>query len=151
MPGDDILRKMGVGDGEGISFKHFWNLIQSLATSQHSLLSGQSGSSCSCILLWRACSQPSTINFVLPNFSPDLNKRVTMWRSICLTGWRTTKVNSILNIASYSQNLELIHLKCCDHLLTSFQIISCQYNSQLFLVLLEKHGPIPNTAVSEKN
>ncbi|KAL3983347.1 ribosomal protein S6 kinase beta [Sarotherodon galilaeus] len=47
----DILRKMGVGDGEGISFKHFWNLIQSLATSQFGLLSGQKGSSCSCILL----------------------------------------------------------------------------------------------------
>ncbi|KAI3358023.1 hypothetical protein L3Q82_002963 [Scortum barcoo] len=47
----EILRKMGVGDGEGISFKHFWNLIQSLATSQHSLLSSQKGTSCSCILL----------------------------------------------------------------------------------------------------
>nr|XP_046273856.1 S100 calcium binding protein V2 [Scatophagus argus] len=47
----EILRKMGVGDGEGISFKHFWTLIQSLATSQHSLLGGQKGSSCSCILL----------------------------------------------------------------------------------------------------
>lgn len=45
----EILRKMGVGDGEGISFKHFWNLIQSLATTQHGLLSGQKG--CSCILL----------------------------------------------------------------------------------------------------
>lgn len=47
----EILRKMGVGDGEGISFKHFWTLIQSVATSQHGLLSGQKGSSCSCILL----------------------------------------------------------------------------------------------------
>lgn len=47
----EILRKMGVGDGEGITFKHFWNLIQNVATSQHSLLSGQSGSSCSCIVL----------------------------------------------------------------------------------------------------
>ncbi|XP_018550968.1 S100 calcium binding protein V2 [Lates calcarifer] len=47
----EILRKMGVGDGEGISFKHFWNLIQSLATTQHSFLSNQKGSSCSCILL----------------------------------------------------------------------------------------------------
>ncbi|CAK6970574.1 S100 calcium binding protein V2 isoform X2 [Scomber scombrus] len=47
----EIMRKMGVGDGEGISFKHFWNLIQSVATTQHGLLSGQKGSSCSCILL----------------------------------------------------------------------------------------------------
>ncbi|XP_059206804.1 S100 calcium binding protein V2 [Centropristis striata] len=47
----DIIKKMGVGDGEGISFKHFWTLIQSLATSQHSALSSQMGSSCSCILL----------------------------------------------------------------------------------------------------
>lgn len=124
MPVDDVLRKIGVGDGDGISFKHFWNLIQSLATTQHSLLSGQSGSSCSCILLWRACSQPSTINFVLPNFSPDLNKRVILCTSISLTGVRqTTKVNSVLNTASYSQNLELIHLKCCDHCLTSYQIM----------------------------
>uniref|UniRef100_A0A3B4X941 S100/CaBP-9k-type calcium binding subdomain domain-containing protein n=1 Tax=Seriola lalandi dorsalis TaxID=1841481 RepID=A0A3B4X941_SERLL len=47
----EIMRKMGVGDGEGISFKHFWNLIQSVATSQHSLLSSNKGSSCNCILL----------------------------------------------------------------------------------------------------
>ncbi|XP_029919144.1 S100 calcium binding protein V2 [Myripristis murdjan] len=47
----EILRKMGVADGEGISFKHFWNLIQSLATTQHSILGGQKGSKCSCILL----------------------------------------------------------------------------------------------------
>ncbi|XP_019960864.1 S100 calcium binding protein V2 [Paralichthys olivaceus] len=46
-----IMQTMGVGDGEGISFKHFWNLIQSIATSQHGLLSGQKGTSCSCILL----------------------------------------------------------------------------------------------------
>lgn len=47
----EILRKMGVVDGEGISFKHFWTLIQSVATTQHGILSGQKGSSCSCILL----------------------------------------------------------------------------------------------------
>ncbi|XP_016896811.1 S100 calcium binding protein V2 [Cynoglossus semilaevis] len=47
----EILRKMGVGDGEGISFSHFWNLIQSVATNQHGLLSGVKGSSCSCIVL----------------------------------------------------------------------------------------------------
>ncbi|XP_061520717.1 S100 calcium binding protein V2 [Phyllopteryx taeniolatus] len=47
----EIMRKMGVGDGEGISFSHFWNLIQSLATSQHSLLGGNKGTSCSCALL----------------------------------------------------------------------------------------------------
>nr|XP_057903520.1 S100 calcium binding protein V2 [Doryrhamphus excisus] len=47
----EILRKMGVGDGEGISFSHFWNLIQNLATTQHGLLGGNKGSSCSCILL----------------------------------------------------------------------------------------------------
>ncbi|CAJ1083670.1 Protein S100-A14 S100 calcium-binding protein A14 [Xyrichtys novacula] len=45
----EIMKKMGVADGEGISFKHFWNLVQNLATSQHGLLGGQSG--CSCILL----------------------------------------------------------------------------------------------------
>ncbi|XP_054620496.1 S100 calcium binding protein V2 [Dunckerocampus dactyliophorus] len=47
----EIMRKMGVGDGEGISFSHFWNLIQNLATTQHGLLGGNKGSSCSCILL----------------------------------------------------------------------------------------------------
>ncbi|XP_053302578.1 S100 calcium binding protein V2 isoform X1 [Pleuronectes platessa] len=46
-----IMQEMGVGDGEGISFKHFWKLIQSLASSQHGLLRGQKGTSCSCILL----------------------------------------------------------------------------------------------------
>uniref|UniRef100_A0A3B5KWA9 S100/CaBP-9k-type calcium binding subdomain domain-containing protein n=1 Tax=Xiphophorus couchianus TaxID=32473 RepID=A0A3B5KWA9_9TELE len=46
----EILRKMGVGDGEGISFKHFWSLIESVASSQHNVLS-QAGSSCNCILL----------------------------------------------------------------------------------------------------
>ncbi|XP_078124038.1 S100 calcium binding protein V2 [Sander vitreus] len=46
----EILRKMGVADGEGISFKHFWTLIQSVATSQYSQLSSQMGSSCKCIL-----------------------------------------------------------------------------------------------------
>ncbi|XP_019723480.1 protein S100-A14 [Hippocampus comes] len=47
----EVLRKMGVGDGEGISFSHFWNLIQTLATSQHGLLGGNKGTSCSCALL----------------------------------------------------------------------------------------------------
>lgn len=47
----EILRKMGVGDGEGISFKHFWTLVQSLATAQHGVLGDKKGSSCSCILL----------------------------------------------------------------------------------------------------
>ncbi|XP_068189457.1 S100 calcium binding protein V2 [Antennarius striatus] len=47
----EILRKMGVGDGEGISFKHFWNLIQSLASSQHGILSSQKGCHCNCILM----------------------------------------------------------------------------------------------------
>ncbi|KAL6099275.1 uncharacterized protein ACO6RY_01127 [Pungitius sinensis] len=45
-----ILREMGVGDGEGISFNHFWTLIQSVATKQFSLLKGQTSSSCGCIL-----------------------------------------------------------------------------------------------------
>ncbi|CAL1589995.1 unnamed protein product [Knipowitschia caucasica] len=46
----EILRKMGVGSGEGISFSHFWNLIQQLASSQHSILSQGAGSNCSCAL-----------------------------------------------------------------------------------------------------
>ncbi|XP_017286158.1 S100 calcium binding protein V2 [Kryptolebias marmoratus] len=47
----EILRKMGVGDGEGISFKHFWTLIQSVATTQFGNLSSQAASNCSCMLL----------------------------------------------------------------------------------------------------
>ncbi|XP_068603384.1 S100 calcium binding protein V2 [Brachionichthys hirsutus] len=47
----EILRKMGVGDGEGVSFKHFWSLIQTLATSQHGILGGQKGCNCNCILM----------------------------------------------------------------------------------------------------
>ncbi|XP_049607584.1 protein S100-A13 [Syngnathus scovelli] len=47
----ELMRKMGVGDGEGISFSHFWNLIQNLATSQLGVLGGNKGTSCSCALL----------------------------------------------------------------------------------------------------
>lgn len=62
MGGDDVLQKMGVSEGQGVSFSDFWTLIQSLATSQHSVLSGQGGSSCSCILLWgeEEASSPSS-------------------------------------------------------------------------------------------
>ncbi|KAL2080660.1 hypothetical protein ACEWY4_024453 [Coilia grayii] len=47
----EILQQMGVNDGEDISFKHFWNLIQTLATSQHGLLSHEKVSKCGCVLL----------------------------------------------------------------------------------------------------
>ncbi|XP_077599477.1 S100 calcium binding protein V2 [Stigmatopora nigra] len=48
----EIMRKMGVADGEGISFSHFWKLIQNLASSQHGILGGGGkGTSCSCALL----------------------------------------------------------------------------------------------------
>ncbi|CAL8295672.1 unnamed protein product [Merluccius merluccius] len=48
----DILQKMGVsGEGEGISFERFWGLVQSLATTQHGLLSLDKVSKCSCIVL----------------------------------------------------------------------------------------------------
>ncbi|KAM9340626.1 S100 calcium binding protein V2 [Symphorus nematophorus] len=44
----EMLRKMGVADGEGISFNHFWGLVQNLATSQ---LGNMQKTGCSCILL----------------------------------------------------------------------------------------------------
>ncbi|XP_076157303.1 S100 calcium binding protein V2 [Alosa pseudoharengus] len=48
----EILQQMGVKDGEDISFQHFWNLIQSLATNQHGLLSHEKVSKCAkCVLL----------------------------------------------------------------------------------------------------
>ncbi|XP_030644573.1 S100 calcium binding protein V2 [Chanos chanos] len=47
----EVLKQMGVNDGEGITFKHFWNLIQTVATSQHGLLSHEKVSKCSCVLL----------------------------------------------------------------------------------------------------
>uniref|UniRef100_A0A672LES2 S100 calcium binding protein V2 n=1 Tax=Sinocyclocheilus grahami TaxID=75366 RepID=A0A672LES2_SINGR len=47
----EVLKQMGVKDGEGISFKHFWSLIQNLATTQHGLLSHEKLSKCSCLLL----------------------------------------------------------------------------------------------------
>uniref|UniRef100_A0A8C2BIK0 S100 calcium binding protein V2 n=2 Tax=Cyprinus carpio TaxID=7962 RepID=A0A8C2BIK0_CYPCA len=47
----EVLKQMGVKDGEGISFKHFWSLIQNLATSQHGLLSQEKLSKCTCLLL----------------------------------------------------------------------------------------------------
>ncbi|XP_063040878.1 protein S100-A14-like [Engraulis encrasicolus] len=46
----EILQQMGVKDGEDISFKHFWNLIQTLATSQHGLLSHEKVSKCGCVM-----------------------------------------------------------------------------------------------------
>lgn len=58
---------MGVADGQSVSFSDFWTLIQSVATSQHSILSGQGGPSCSCILLWPVRHSIFIItNFVLP-------------------------------------------------------------------------------------
>ncbi|KAI1901454.1 hypothetical protein AGOR_G00034600 [Albula goreensis] len=47
----ELLQQMGVKEGEGISFKHFWSLIQSLATSQHGLLSRAKTTKCGCVLL----------------------------------------------------------------------------------------------------
>ncbi|KAJ8386504.1 hypothetical protein AAFF_G00169740 [Aldrovandia affinis] len=47
----ELLQQMGVKDGEGISFKHFWSLIQSLATSQHDMLSSIKTQKCGCALL----------------------------------------------------------------------------------------------------
>ncbi|MCJ8749524.1 hypothetical protein PDJAM_G00177300 [Pangasius djambal] len=47
----EVLKQMGVKDGEGITFKHFWTLIQSLATSQFGLLSHEKVSKCTCLLL----------------------------------------------------------------------------------------------------
>ncbi|KAM6958781.1 S100 calcium binding protein V2 [Aplochiton taeniatus] len=47
----EVLRQMGVPNGEGISFTHFWNFIQSLATQQYGQLSGEKVSKCSCILV----------------------------------------------------------------------------------------------------
>lgn len=67
---------------EGISFKHFWSLIQQVATSQHGLLKDQfGGSSCSCILLWRASPQPNTST--PPCFHPGVSlNRVTICTSL---------------------------------------------------------------------
>ncbi|XP_066531221.1 protein S100-A13-like [Hoplias malabaricus] len=47
----EVLKQMGVKDGEGITFKNFWSLIQNLATSQYGLLSHEKVSKCSCIVL----------------------------------------------------------------------------------------------------
>ncbi|XP_059366298.1 protein S100-A14-like [Carassius carassius] len=47
----DVMKQMGVKDGEGISFKHFWSLIQNLATTQHGLLRNEKLSKCTCLLL----------------------------------------------------------------------------------------------------
>ncbi|XP_051991673.1 protein S100-A8-like [Xyrauchen texanus] len=47
----EVLKQMDVKEGEGISFKNFWSLIQNLASSQHSLLSNEKLSKCTCLLL----------------------------------------------------------------------------------------------------
>ncbi|KAJ8267857.1 hypothetical protein COCON_G00130290 [Conger conger] len=46
----EVLKIMGVKDGEGISFKNFWGLIQKLATDQYSMLKPPTTGS-SCLLL----------------------------------------------------------------------------------------------------
>ncbi|KAM9306660.1 S100 calcium binding protein V2 [Pholidichthys leucotaenia] len=46
-----ILQQMGVGEGEGINFKHFWSLIQNLATTQFNGLIQNAGRTCTCVLL----------------------------------------------------------------------------------------------------
>ncbi|XP_064201576.1 S100 calcium binding protein V2 [Anguilla rostrata] len=47
----EVLQMMGVKEGEGVSFKNFWSLIQNLATSQYGILSQASPTKCSCLLL----------------------------------------------------------------------------------------------------
>ncbi|XP_028978610.1 S100 calcium binding protein V2 [Esox lucius] len=47
----EVMRTMGVADGEGISFKNFWSLIQQLAGKQYGLLSNEKVSKCNCVLL----------------------------------------------------------------------------------------------------
>ncbi|CAB1320885.1 unnamed protein product [Coregonus sp. 'balchen'] len=47
----EVMKQMGVPDGEGITFKHFWGLIQSLATTQYGRLSSEKVSKCDCVLL----------------------------------------------------------------------------------------------------
>uniref|UniRef100_A0AAY5EAJ0 S100 calcium binding protein V2 n=1 Tax=Electrophorus electricus TaxID=8005 RepID=A0AAY5EAJ0_ELEEL len=47
----EVMKVMGVKDGESITFRQFWTLIQSLATNQFSLLSHEKVSKCTCLLL----------------------------------------------------------------------------------------------------
>ncbi|XP_051949397.1 S100 calcium binding protein V2 [Xyrauchen texanus] len=46
----EVLKQIGVKEGEGISFNAFWSLIQNLATTQHGLLSNEKISKCTCLL-----------------------------------------------------------------------------------------------------
>jgi len=47
----EVMKMMGVASGEGITFKHFWSFVQSLATTQHGLLSGErTAKNCTCLL-----------------------------------------------------------------------------------------------------
>ncbi|KAJ8000218.1 hypothetical protein DPEC_G00202560 [Dallia pectoralis] len=47
----EVMKTMGVADGEGISFKNFWAFIQQLASKQYGLLSNEKVSKCNCLLL----------------------------------------------------------------------------------------------------
>ncbi|XP_028820221.1 S100 calcium binding protein V2 [Denticeps clupeoides] len=47
----EVMQLMGVKDGEDVSFKNFWDLIQNLANKQHGLLSHDKVSKCTCILM----------------------------------------------------------------------------------------------------
>ncbi|XP_062865551.1 S100 calcium binding protein V2 [Trichomycterus rosablanca] len=47
----EVLKQMGVKDGEGITFDHFWKLIQNVAGSQYGQLSHEKVSKCTCLLM----------------------------------------------------------------------------------------------------
>ncbi|XP_036395764.1 protein S100-A12-like [Megalops cyprinoides] len=47
----ELLQQMGVKDNEGITFKDFWVLVKSLATTQHGLMRPEKSARCSCLLL----------------------------------------------------------------------------------------------------
>ncbi|XP_062847766.1 protein S100-A13-like [Trichomycterus rosablanca] len=48
---NNMLKEMGVADGQGVSFENFWNLVNTFATSQCGLLQKDKKVHCSCLLL----------------------------------------------------------------------------------------------------
>ncbi|KAG9276647.1 protein S100-A13-like [Astyanax mexicanus] len=48
---NELLKQMGVEDGQGVSFENFWELVNSLATQQFGLLHKDKTAKCKCLLL----------------------------------------------------------------------------------------------------
>ncbi|XP_036439386.1 protein S100-A13-like [Colossoma macropomum] len=48
---NELLKEMGVEEGQGVTFENFWVLVNSLASTQFGLLQKDKSVKCNCLLL----------------------------------------------------------------------------------------------------